>query len=163
MTQPEADKTRSIKNALLVAAGTICVCLGAIGIVLPILPTTPFLLLAAACYLRGSERMYHWLLTNRWFGTYIKNYHEGKGMSARGKIFTLTLLWVTILYSALFVVNSWIIQVVLFCVCIGVTAHLLKIPTYRETKTLTASNNHEIMNLKKKKTKRSKEASKRNL
>jgi uncharacterized membrane protein YbaN (DUF454 family) len=153
MTQPQVNKVRRLKNALFVAAGTICVGLGAIGIVLPILPTTPFLLLAAACYLRGSERMHRWLLNNRWFGGYIKNYREGKGMSARGKIFTLTLLWVTILYSAFFVVDSWIIQMVLFCICLGVTAHLVRIPTYRETKVVTAKNSNEILKLKKEKDK----------
>ncbi|MCW4017250.1 MAG: YbaN family protein [Candidatus Bathyarchaeota archaeon] len=145
-----ADKTGRLKRAVFSVLGTVFLGLGTVGIVLPILPTTPFLLAAAACYLRGSERMHHWLLNNKLFGGYIRNYREGKGMSARGKIFTLTLLWVTIMYSAFFVVNLWIIQGVLVAVCIGVTVHLLRIPTYRKT-TLVVTQNGEPFTVKKKK------------
>ncbi|MCW4010492.1 MAG: YbaN family protein [Candidatus Bathyarchaeota archaeon] len=132
MQKPTKKKASRIKRAVFTVLGTIFLGLGAIGIVLPLLPTTPFLLASAACYLNGSERMHRWLLNNKLFGSYIKNYREGKGMSARAKIFTLTLLWVTILYSAFFVVNSWAIQAVLVAVCLGVTTHLLRIPTYRK-------------------------------
>jgi uncharacterized membrane protein YbaN (DUF454 family) len=140
--QPVGKKVK-LKRALFTVAGTIFLGLGAVGIVLPILPTTPFLLLAAACYLNGAERMHRWLLGNRLFGSYIKNYREGKGMSARAKIFTLTLLWVTILYSALFVVDLWAIQAVLVAVCIGVTIHLVRIPTYRKTALVLAQKNNK--------------------
>ena len=67
----------NLKKNLLIAAGTLCVVLGVIGMFIPVLPTTPFLLLAAVCYGRSSKRFYHWLLTNRWFGEYIRNYREG--------------------------------------------------------------------------------------
>jgi uncharacterized membrane protein YbaN (DUF454 family) len=87
--------------------------------------------------------MHRWLLGNRLFGSYIKNSREGKGMSARAKIFTLTLLWVTILYSALFVVDLWAIQAVLVAVCIGVTIHLVRIPTYRKTALVLAQKNNK--------------------
>ncbi len=146
---PES-KASKLKRAVFTVLGTLFLGLGAIGIVLPILPTTPFLLLAAACYLNGSERMHHWLLNNKLFGSYIKNYREGKGMSARGKIFTLTLLWVTILYSAFFVVDLAIIQVALMAICIGVTVHLVKIPTYRKTTLVGAQKNGEPLNYKEK-------------
>jgi uncharacterized protein len=72
--------------------------LGAVGIFLPVLPTTPFLLLAAACYCRSSDKLYQWLMGNKWFGTYIKNYREGKGLSIKTKIIALTVLWVSISY-----------------------------------------------------------------
>ena len=65
---------------LLIIAGTIFLVFGIIGIFLPILPTTPFLLLAAACYARSSKRFYNWLMNNKWFGNYIKNYNEGRGV-----------------------------------------------------------------------------------
>jgi uncharacterized membrane protein YbaN (DUF454 family) len=106
--------------------------LAAIGIVLPILPTTPFLLLAAACYLKGSTRMHNWLLRNKIFGAYIRNYKEGKGMTLRAKAFTLILLWVTIAFSAIFMVSIFAIQLFLLGVCIAVTLHLVRLPTYRE-------------------------------
>jgi hypothetical protein len=99
---PKSRKLKLVK-ALLLVAGTFSLALGAIGIFLPILPTTPFLLLSAACYLRSSERMHKWLLGNRWFGEYIRNYQEGKGIPMKTKILAMSFLWVAILYSALFV------------------------------------------------------------
>jgi uncharacterized membrane protein YbaN (DUF454 family) len=138
-----------LKKTGFTILGTTFLAVGTIGIVLPILPTTPFLLLAAACYLKGSTRMHNWLLNNKVFGAYIRNYREGRGMTMRAKMFTLTLLWVTIACSA-FVVSMLIVQVILLVVCIGVTAHLLKIPTYRPT---TAANQTSVekLNYEKKK------------
>jgi hypothetical protein len=132
--QPQAStsKKQRVKKALLVSAGTICLALGAIGIVLPILPTTPFLLLAAACYLRSSERLHKWLLNNRWCGEYIKNYQQGKGVPLKTKIAALTILWVTILYSTFFIVHEILIaQIVLLAVAVGVSVHLIRMPTFK--------------------------------
>lgn len=127
------SKKQKVVKALLLAAGTVCLVLGAIGIILPILPTTPFLLLSAACYLRSSERMYKWLLGNRWFGEYIKNYHEGKGIPAKTKMFALAVLWGAILFSTLIVVDEILIaQIALFAVAVGVSIHLVRVPTYRK-------------------------------
>ena len=80
--------------------------------------------------------MHHWLLNNKLFGSYIKNYREGKGISAKGKIFTLTLLWITMLYSSLFLIDSLIIQVTLLIVPAAVTIHIYRIPTFKKTKNL---------------------------
>ena len=71
---------------LLISAGTVSVLLGILGIILPLLPTTPFLLLAAASYAKSSEKFYNWLINNRFFGNYIRNYREGKGIPLRVKI-----------------------------------------------------------------------------
>ena len=71
---------------LLIIAGTVSVGLGIIGMFIPLLPTTPFLLLAAACYARSSQRLYHWLLYNKWFGKYIRNYLQRKGIPLKLKI-----------------------------------------------------------------------------
>jgi uncharacterized membrane protein YbaN (DUF454 family) len=68
------------KRRLLIVAGTLFTGLGIIGIFVPILPTTPFLLLAAACFMRSSERFYHWLINNRILGAYVRDYMEGKGI-----------------------------------------------------------------------------------
>jgi hypothetical protein len=123
----------NLKKGIFVVAGTISLGLGAVGVFLPILPTTPFLLLSAACYYKGSERMHRWLLSNKLFGSYIRNYKEGKGISQMGKIFTLFLLWITICYSALFMVNNYIVQIVLFAIAIAVTIHILTLPTFRKS------------------------------
>ena len=117
------------KRYLLIAAGSICVILGIVGIFVPVLPTTPFLLLAAACYFRSSDRFYHWLLNNRILGTYIRNYLEGRGMSRRSKVITLLLLWLTIGFTILFVIQNIVIRIILVIIALGVTIHISRLKT----------------------------------
>lgn len=116
---------------LLIIAGTACVVLGVVGMFLPILPTTPFLLLAAVCYARSSRRFYHWLLTNRWFGRYIRNYREGRGIPLREKAAIILLLWLTIVYAAWFVARPWWLKAILLGIAVGVTIHLVKTKTLK--------------------------------
>lgn len=118
-----------LKRFLLVAAGTACVALGALGVVLPLLPTTPFLLLAAACYARSSDRFYHWLMTNRWCGKSIRNYRAGNGIPRRQKVLTIALLWATIGTTACFAVDIWWVRILLLAIAVAVTTHLLNIKT----------------------------------
>ena len=112
------------KRRLLIAAGTLCTGLGIIGVFVPILPTTPFLLLAAACYMRSSERFYRWLTNNRIFGAYVRNYIEGRGMPLRIKVFTIVLLWLAIGLSINFAVQSLVIRIILVSIAVGVTVHI---------------------------------------
>ncbi len=126
MAEDNRPKSGRMKRGFFILAGTIFLALGVVGIVLPILPTTPFLLLAAACYYKGSERMHRWMLNNRWFGGYIRNYKEGRGMSLRAKVFTLSLLWVVIGYSALFIVNLILVQMILLIIAVGVSIHVIR-------------------------------------
>ncbi len=130
-TTKETKTSQKIGRALFFVAGSVSLALGAIGIVLPILPTTPFLLLALACYFRSSERMTHWMLTNRYFGKYIRNYKEGKGIPLKTKLFAITILWIAMVYSAIFIIPIWIVQLILFAVATAVTLHLFRLPTYR--------------------------------
>lgn len=123
----------SPKRILFIVAGTICLGLGALGIILPLLPTTPFLLLTAACYMRGSDRMYQWLLNNKWFGTYIRNYREGKGIPLRGKISALVLLWTTISFTAIFIISIGVIRVTLFIIAAIVSIYLIRLPTLEKS------------------------------
>jgi uncharacterized membrane protein YbaN (DUF454 family) len=116
---------------LIISLGTFFLVLAIIGIFLPVLPTTPFLLLAAGLYARSSQRFYDWLLNNRIFGTYIRNYRDGKGVHLRHKITALALLWLTIGYSVLFLINIWWVQLLLLAIAVGVSIHLLKMKTYR--------------------------------
>ena len=129
MVDPAANQKTSLKQALLITAGTICVVLAIFGIVLPVLPTTPFLLLAAICYERSSPRFHSWLLTNRWFGSYIKNYREGKGIPLRQKVITLAILWATIVAGIVFAQLNWWISLLLLGIAVGVTIHLARIKT----------------------------------
>ena len=113
----------------MIIVGTFFVGLGIVGIFLPLLPTTPFFLLAAACYARSSKRFYNWLLKNRWFGNYIKNYREGKGVSLEVKILSISFLWIAIGYSAIFVLRILLGRIILILIAIGVTIHILSIKT----------------------------------
>jgi len=119
-----------IRKTLLIICGFLFVGLGILGIFLPILPTTPLLLLAAACFARSSSRFHHWLLHNRWFGAYIRNYREGRGISLLHKVITISLLWLTIGFT-IFMVPHWWIGLILFGIASGVTLHLLRVKTYR--------------------------------
>ncbi|MFO7991865.1 MAG: YbaN family protein [Thermoplasmata archaeon] len=118
-------------RVLLMLAGTFFVVIGMIGVVLPILPTTPFLLLAAACYSKSSKRCHDWLLTNRVFGNYIRNYLEGNGIPMRVKIYTIAFLWVIISISAFFFVEIFWVRILLFVIATGVTIHILTLKTLK--------------------------------
>lgn len=114
-------------RGLWIAGGSFFLILGFIGIFLPLLPTIPFLVLAAACYFRGSERMHKWLISSKWLGSYIKNYQEGKGIPPKAKILSISLLWITIGYSAVFLIHILIVRLIFILIAIGVTTHILSI------------------------------------
>ncbi|MFC1912743.1 YbaN family protein [Chloroflexota bacterium] len=118
-----------LRRRILVIAGTILTGIGIIGIFVPILPTTPFLLLAAACYLRSSRRFYNWLLGNRFFGIYVKNYLEGKGMPLKLKISVIALLWITVGLLIGFLVEHLAVKIILVVIHIAVTIHIILIKT----------------------------------
>ena len=124
--------SNSLTRGVLVIAGTIFTGLGLLGIFLPLLPTTPFLLLAVACYARSSKRFYCWLLNNKWFGTYIRDYREGKGIKLKLKVFVISLLWFTILYSTISIVHNQLVSIILVLVALCVTVHLVTIRTLKE-------------------------------
>lgn len=121
-----------LSRLALILAGNFFVALGILGIFLPILPTTPFFLLAAACYIRSSERFYNWLMNNKWLGNYIKNYREKKSIPLKVKVVSLSFLWLTIGYSVFFVVNIFLLRVILILIAIGVTIHVLSIRTLKQ-------------------------------
>jgi uncharacterized protein len=118
-------------KVILVIGGTISLSFGIVGIVLPVLPTTPFLLLSAVCYARSSPRFYSWLLNNRYLGIYIKNYLEKKGIRLKIKIVALTWLWITIITSIILISPDVIIEVILVIIAAVVTAHVLSLKTIR--------------------------------
>lgn len=127
---------KALKKHLLIICGTVSVVLAILGILFPVLPTTPFLLLAAVCYGRSSPRFYAWLLNNRLFGKYIRNYREGRGIPLKQKIFTLVLLWLTIGSTIIFIAEAWWLRLLLLVIATGVTFHLVRIRNYKESDTL---------------------------
>jgi len=114
----------------LIFFGTLFLILGIIGIVLPLIPTTPFLLLAAACFARSSKKAYTWLLNNKWFGSYIKNYHEGKGIPLKVKIMAISFLWITILASIILIIDIFWVEILLLIIASLVSIHIVLIKTY---------------------------------
>jgi len=118
-----------MRRYLYISIGTLALGLAILGIFLPLLPTTPFLLLTAACYARGSRKFYTWLMESSLFGPYIRNYREGKSIPLSVKVVVLSLLWATILYSAFFVVTHVWIRILLMGVALGVTVHVIRIRT----------------------------------
>jgi len=120
---------RNLKRRLLIIAGTIFTGIGVVGIFVPLLPTTPFLLLASACYARSSQSFNNRLLNNRFFGAYLKNYIEGKGVPIKIKIGPIVLLWITIGCTTAFAINNPAIRIVLFIIATGVTVHIVLIKT----------------------------------
>lgn len=115
-------------KALLIVCGTLCVALGVIGIFLPLMPTTVFLLLAAACYARSSERFYVKLVHNRILGAYIRSSREGRGLRRRDKAITLSLLWIGIGATATWTTESAWLRLLLVAIATGVTVHVARLP-----------------------------------
>ena len=128
---PDSVQKRVLRG-ILVIAGTLFTGLGLLGIFLPLLPTTPFLLLAAACYARSSKRFHCWLLGNRWFGNYIRNYEEGNGIPLKGKLITISLLWVSIIFSTIFIINDLLFTSIFILIAMGVTVYLITIRTLKQ-------------------------------
>jgi len=114
---------------VFLALGCISLGLGVLGIFLPLLPTTPFFLLSAALFLRSSKRLYNWLLNHKYFGNYIQNYLFHKTITLKSKIYSISLLWVFILFSVFFIVNHLLIKLLLLVIAIGVTLHILSFKT----------------------------------
>lgn len=117
---------------ILVFMGTLSLVLGIVGIVLPVLPTTPFLLLAAALYLRGSKRLYDRLLSHPYLGEYIRNFRECKAIPLRVKVLSVGMVWLTLLYCAFFVANAWWMSVLFIAIAVGVSIHILHYRTLRK-------------------------------
>ena len=122
----------TLKKALYILMGSISLGLGFLGLFLPVLPTTPFLLLTAWLFAKSSPRLYHWLITNKYFGKYIRRYREGLGIPLKTKIVAVSSLWLTILSSAYFFVTATILKILLLVIASIVTYHILSRPTFRE-------------------------------
>ena len=117
---------------ILVFLGTLSLALGVVGIFLPVLPTTPFLLLAAALYMRSSDRLYNWLLAHPYLGEYIRNFREYKAIPMRVKVVSVSLVWITLLFCAVYVAKEWWMSAVFIFIAIGVSIHILHYKTLKK-------------------------------
>ena len=109
--------------------GALSLALGIIGIFVPLLPTTPFLLLSAACWLRGSRRLYDWLLNQRCLGPYIRNFFEYKAIPLHAKIISVSLIWITMLTCAIWIVKPILLKVLLIALAVAISWHILSYRT----------------------------------
>ena len=130
------DNTISIRivqnkliRSLLLIGGFLFTFLALLGAILPLIPTTPFLIVASACFCRSSPRFYNWMMNNRYFGHYLRDYREGKGIRPGVKIAALTFLWLSSLISVLFFVPYLWLKILIISMAAGVTVHIWLIKT----------------------------------
>jgi uncharacterized membrane protein YbaN (DUF454 family) len=124
--QPVASPT---VRALLIAGGSVFTAVGFVGVVLPVLPTTPFLLLAAFCYARSSQRLYEWLLNTRGFGPLIRQYRDHRTIPMKAKVIAVTMIAVTISLSAVFAIPLVPVKVLVVAIGIAVSGWILSHPS----------------------------------
>lgn len=127
----------TLKNKILIALGFVFLLLGAIGVFLPILPTTPFVLLAAGCF-SSSKRLSSWLEKNKFFGEYITNYRDREGLSTAIVVKSLSFLWIMLIISIISIHALWA-AIIIPCIGIAVTTHILMIAKPKEKDSHTAS------------------------
>ena len=120
------------KRALFFSLGVVLVGIGAVGVALPVLPTTPFIIAAAACFAKSSKRAEKWVSNNRYFGSYIENYKNKQGIPTDVKRNSLVFLWVMLIISSVFI-NNVAMYIVLFIVGICVSTHILLLKTKVDT------------------------------
>lgn len=128
LDEAHPSRSRLVRWALL-TAGTLAVILGAIGAVLPILPTTPFLLLATTCYAHSSQRFYDWMIDNRYFGRYIRDWRENRGITLATKIWALTVIAVTFSTSIFLFVPLVPVKGGMALVGLCVSGYIWRLPT----------------------------------
>lgn len=117
-----------MRKVLFNILGTIFVGLGIAGIILPLVPATPFLLLASACYVRGSDRLHDWLMNHRLMGPYLRNFKEHRAMPMQAKVGTIALLWASIGVSA-YSIDRIAVQITLVVIAICTTTYIVRMRT----------------------------------
>jgi hypothetical protein len=117
-----------IKRYILISLGFTFLGLGVLGIFLPLLPTTPFLLLSVSCFYKSSQRFHSWLLNHKVFGKIIRNYRE-KRIDPKTKWSTLIILWLTIGISMYLFLYTIFVPILLFVIVVPVSWHILRLST----------------------------------
>ena len=124
-------KIRIYRYAYL-TAGFLLVAIGVIGIFLPLLPTTIFLILASACFVKSSPKASEWLRNHKILGVYLKNYQDKTGLTLKTKVFTIVFLWISISISGFFLTNVLYIRLILLAIAVGVSIHIMFIKTMKQ-------------------------------
>lgn len=124
-----------IKKYLLIIFGTLMLALGITGIFIPVLPTTPFLLLTSYCYLKSSKGLYQWLISHKTYGPLIKSYMEQRAIPKKTKIFALSLLWISLIFSML-LIGKLLLSILLSAIGMGVSIYILSLKTLNDESTI---------------------------
>lgn len=124
--------TVTAQKIILSACGLLALFMGLLGAVLPLLPSTPFLLLAALCFYHGSTRLHNWIESLPWVGKQLALWREQRAVTVAVKRVALVYLWVVITASSIFYLTDTIHRLLLLALAIGVTLHLLRLKTLPE-------------------------------
>lgn len=123
---------KTLARLSLIVAGWVSLALAVAGVVLPVLPTTPFVLLAAGCFAKSSPRFHHWLLRQKYFGQMIRDYQAYRGIQKQTKIRAISLIWLSMTISAVIIGKVWL-AAMLFSIAICVSLYLWRMPNAPST------------------------------
>ena len=127
-----SSKSDAIYRYLFLFSGFVLVGIGVLGIFVPLLPTTIFLILASACFMKSSPRANEWLKNHKLLGAYLRNYQDKSGLTIKAKVVHIAALWIGILFSALVFTSDPAIRILLLLIAVGVTIHLVMVKTAKE-------------------------------
>ena len=125
-------KSNPFIRILWLALGLLFTVIGLIGLIVPGLPTTPLMIVAAACFFRSSKRLFNWVLSNKYFGNYVKDFREGRGMPRKAKFIALGFIWLFVSISVFVGIPDHLVYVkilTLLAACTG-TGVIITLPTY---------------------------------
>lgn len=125
----EKTVTNPLKRGIYFSVGIISLVIGIVGVFLPVIPTTPLILLSAWCFFRSSSRLYRWVVSNERLGPTIVNFQEGRGITTKTKIRAVVMMWLTISVSVYFFITNIYLITFLYLIAIGVTIYLFRLPT----------------------------------
>jgi hypothetical protein len=114
---------------VLIACGWLCIAAGVVGIVLPLVPTVPFLLLAVACFARSSDRFHAWLVEHNHLGPLLRDYLQGAGIPLRAKRTAVCMVWVSFPLSTFLFAQALWLKLLLMAIAVAITVYLLSLPT----------------------------------
>lgn len=117
------------RRIVYILLGSLFLILGAVGIFIPLLPTTPFWLLTCWFYLRSSEKLYNRAMSNRYFGSYIKGFMVDKAIPVRSKVISISVMWISAILTSVYLIEYLWVKILLILISIGVTWHILSFPT----------------------------------
>jgi len=117
------------KRTLLFVLGFLFTILGVVGVLMPVMPSVPFLIIASICFSKSSAKFHNLLMSNKWVGPHIKKYHENSGIKLEIKIFFIVAQWTGILFTTVFFVHNFLGKILLIIIAAGVTIHILSLKT----------------------------------